>query len=357
MKDPQLRTFAVRSAGQTVVVHSEGRAVHHDLLVAAGIPHRAPVPAAPVAPALQRAGAPDVEIWVRRGGRAFDGATHTLVARGVRANPETGVVINSAGGSGPTQWWSAGDRLRVCFRLGPGPPALGDVVLNARHRGVDPQILVHYPTLWWAGVRGLAPLHAAVVALDDVVVMLAGPAGLGKTKLLSTAVRDGNPAMCQNTVVSDGTCTHGLAEPIRLASSRASPGRPGGGRAHWAAARTDREHSWHDRPPVLVPDVVVTVRRGDVDRESVRSVPPTTAARSLVAGTFAAGDLGRYWSLCAILALATGLGPPAPPVADVARKLTERVPCLELTLGPRSDPSLHELLSRPLAEIRRARPV
>lgn len=344
MKERQLRTFTVQSAGQAVVVHSEGRAVHRDLLAAAGTPDQALVPITP--------SAPDVEIWVERDGHDFDVKASTLVTHGVSVDPDTGVVISSAGGSVLAQWWSAGDRLRVCSRLRPRLPARGAAVLRARRRATDAQTIVHYPTLWWAGVRGLAPLHAAVVALDDVVVMLAGPGGVGMTTLLSTAVRDGNPAMCDNLAVSDGTCAHGLAEPMRLAApttSRAHQAGPVGART----IRARRDRPWGDRPPALVPDVIVTIRHGDGDRGRVRTAPPTTVARSLVAGTFAAGELHRYWPLCAILSLATGLGPAVPPVSEVARKLTERVPCLELTLGPRPGASLRELLSRPLAEIRR----
>jgi hypothetical protein len=108
------------------------------------------------------------------------------------------------------------------------------------------------------------------------------------------------------------------------------------------------------RPDALVPALVVAVRRGDGDHATVRSAPPATVARTLVAGTFAAGELRRFWPLCAILALATGAGPEIPPVVDAARQLTERVPCVELSLGPRSGASLRQLLSGPLAEIRRA---
>jgi hypothetical protein len=345
VRERQLRTFAVRSAGQAVVVHSEGRAVHHDLLAALGTPDQALVPTTP--------GAPDVEIWVERDRHDFDGKASTLVTHGVRVDVDSGVVISSVGGSGHAQWWSAGDRLRVCSRWRPPLPERGAaVLLRTRRRAADAQVIVHYPTLWWAGVRGLAPLHAAVVELDGVVVMLAGPGGVGRTTLLSTAVRDGNPAMCDNIAVSDGTCTHGLAEPMRLAAPATSRAHPAGS----VGARTihgRRDHPWGDRPPALVPDVIVTVRHGDGDRGRVRPAPPAMVARSLVAGTFAAGELRRYWPLCAILALATGLGPEAPPVVKVARKLTERVPCLELTLGPQPGTSLRELLSEPLAEIRR----
>jgi hypothetical protein len=343
VRERQLRTFTVRSAGQAVVVHSGGRAVHRDLLAAAGNPDQTLVP--------PTTSAPDVEIWVERDRHDFDGKASTLVTDGVRVEPDTGVVISSMGGSRHAQWWSAGERLRVCSRLRRRLPERAALVPPARRRALDAQMVMHYPTLWWAGVQGLVPLHAAVVALDDVVVMLAGPSGIGKTALLSAAVRDGVPAMCDSIAVSDGTCTHGLAQPMRVAAPTTSRAhRAGSVGAHTIRVRGDSP--WGDRLPALVPDVIVTVRLGG-DRGRVRAAPPTVVARSLVAGTFAAGELDRYWPLCAILALATGLGPAVPPVAEVARKLTERVPCLELTLGARPGASLHDLLSRPLAEMRR----
>jgi hypothetical protein len=114
-----------------------------------------------------------------------------------------------------------------------------------------------------------------------------------------------------------------------------------------------RDHAWGERPDALVPDLVVAVRRGDAGRGHVRSAPSATVARTLVAGTFAAGELRRFWPLCAVLALATGLGPEVSPVVEVARLLTERVPCVELALGPRPGQPLRELLSGPLADIER----
>jgi hypothetical protein len=317
--------------------------VHHDLLSAAGTPAQ---PAAPVP------GPPDVEIWVERDRHDFEAGGRTIVTRGVRVDPETGVVVSSAGGSGHTQWWSAGEHLRVCSRWRPSlPERTARTALPRRRRALEAQVLLHYPTLWWAGVQGLAPLHAAVVALDGVVVMLAGPGGVGKSTLLASAIADGSAAMCDNLAVSDGTCAHGLAEPMRLEASQAS-------RAHRSGpvgARTThgrRDHPWGDRPATMVPDLVVAVRRGDRGRPEVRSAPPATVARALVAGTFGAGELRRYWPLCAMLALATGLGPEAPPVVEVARRLTERVPCLDLALGPRPGASLRDLLAGPLADIR-----
>ena len=60
---------------------------------------------------------------------------------------------------------------------------------------------------------------------------------------------------------------------------------------------------------------------------------PADAARALVAGTYAAGELRRYWAYAATLALATGRGPAHPPIDAIARALAERVPCVRVRVG------------------------
>ena len=90
------------------------------------------------------------------------------------------------------------------------------------------------------------------------------------------------------------------------------------------------------------------------DKHPVRPVRTERAARALIAGTYAAGELQRFWPLVAHLALA-GLGPVHPPIEETATRLTESLPCYELTLGrpgtgPLSMPDgrLSQLLEREL---------
>jgi hypothetical protein len=340
-----IESFTVRSAGQVVVVHNDSRTAHRQLLAAAGSPEQGSIASLPMAP--------DVEVWLERERQDFPSGPRTLVTRGVSVDADTSVVISSAGGSGHTQWWSARENLRVCSRWRPTLQERGAaLLLRSRRRALDAQVLLHYPTLWWAGVHGLTPLHAAVIDVDGIVVMLAGPGGVGKSTLLAAEIARGSVAMCDNLAVSDGTRVHGLAEPMRIEAGRSSH-VPGTGAVGARTTHGRRDHAWGERPEALVPDLVVAVRRGDGDRATVRPAPSTTVARTLVAGTFAAGELRRFWPLCATLSLATGLGPEVSPVVEVARTLTERVPCLELVLGPPSDQSLRELLSGPLAELRR----
>jgi hypothetical protein len=70
-----------------------------------------------------------------------------------------------------------------------------------------------------------------------------------------------------------------------------------------------------------------------------------------VAGTYAAGELRRFWPLVAPLAMATGCGPVHPRVEKVAGTLTSRLPCVELRLGHRPGAGLAELLDAQLTEI------
>jgi hypothetical protein len=102
--------------------------------------------------------------------------------------------------------------------------------------------------------------------------------------------------------------------------------------------------------PQLRPDLVVVVRRGDGPQ--VRTIDAETACRALVAGTYAAGELRRFWSLSAVLGLATGRGPVHPAVESTARTLTSQLPCLELELGHRPGPSLQEMLAPQLDQAR-----
>ena len=46
----------------------------------------------------------------------------------------------------------------------------------------------------------------------------------------------------------------------------------------------------------------------------IRPLSPDEAARALVAGTYMAGELRRFWPFAATLALATGIGPVHPDV-------------------------------------------
>ncbi|HEY2794938.1 MAG TPA: hypothetical protein VGJ28_21440, partial [Micromonosporaceae bacterium] len=119
----------------------------------------------------------------------------------------------------------------------------------------------------------------------------------------------------------------GLAEPLRMHEVDARPrhrGRTSHGRVSIPFGR--REH-------MLAPDRLVVLERSATTETSVTEIDPGDAARALVAGTYAAGELRRYWAFAATLALATGRGPAHPPIADVANAMASRLPCVRIRVG------------------------
>lgn len=337
--------LTVSTAGTHVRVRSELSATLADLSAASG-----EAPRAGSDPVGTQQPQPDVTVTVERSRRPFSTAGMQPLTRGAWTDDQGRVVLASAGGSGWTQSWHLADRLSVVSRWTPSPAERGaSLLLPARRRALEAQVLLHHPALWAAARRGLAPLHASVLEVAGLVVVLAGPGGLGKSTLVAEELASGARVCSDNVVASDGRTAWGLAEPLRLHS--APDGRPGTTTSPGAepspGSRTThgrREFAWSGRVESLVPDVVVVVARG-AGPVRLSGIAPERAARALVAGTLAAGELLRLWPLSAVLGLATGHGPVMPDVEGVAHQLVSGRPCLELRLGPRPRPPLHALLA------------
>src|SRR5437762_767090 len=134
---------------------------------------------------------------------------------------------------------------------------------------------------------------------------------------------------------AEGRAVGGLVEPMR------AEGEPG--------ARTSRgrgEVTPPGRVPCLIPDQVVVVRRGGGDWAAMLPCEPEDAIRWLVTGTYAAGELSRFWAYAATLAAGTGVGPAHPPVAEVARAFASRLDCFELRLARTPGTRLSEMVRR-----------
>lgn len=349
----------LRSAGQLVALESEVPRVRRDLVAAAG----GSIESDPAIDAAIDAEHPGVHLWVERGG-PFTGEQLRLVTRGVWVDRDGNALLEDAGGSGYRQWWSVQEQLRVRSRWTPRTSErAAAVLLPSRHRALQAQVLLHYPVMWWALLHGLAPVHASVVEVDGTPVLLAGPGGVGKSTLVATELARGARATCDNLAVTDGTRTYGLAEPLRLdpgldsgldsgLTSGLTRGLPGPRATRGRTTHGRREHGWSQRSLAMTPQLVVVVRRGDGPHPRIRPIPGEQAARALVAGTLAAGELQRFWVLVGQLALATGHGPAVPPVEEMSHLLTDRLPCVELALGDRPGVGLGEMLAGPLAETR-----
>jgi hypothetical protein len=323
----------LHSGGVDVSVSSPNASWRHALLAAAG--HTRPMTTSgdPTAQA-------SVRVVIEATGRSFPVAGFEPVTRGVWRGPTGEVVFADAGGSGFSQRWRVGAHgMDVHARWAPSPLERAAArLLTSRFRALRAQVLLHYPLVWWACVRGQAPLHVSVLEAGGVVILLAGPGGVGKSTLVARELDAGAKVTCDNLAVSDGTVAYGLSEPLRLPAELAA-GRTGVKTTHGR-----REAGWPGRVRELRPEMVVVVRRGKAIGTTVTPIAPETARRALVAGTYAAGELRRFWSVAAMAGLATGVGPVHPPVEQVAAELTNRLPCFELALGATPGPRLTTML-------------
>jgi hypothetical protein len=233
-------------------------------------------------------------------------------------------VLHNACGSGFDLLVVVGAQLAVTARYRPRHLLRAtNRVLARRFAQLAGQVLVHYPVLWRAGWRGRVPLHGSVFSTAEGTPLLAGPAGVGKSTVLVNALAAGAVATSDNLCCADAALCYGLAEPVRMDTAR---GRHGRRTSH------DRvEQPLGGRVSELAPDRLVVLERGPVT--DVCPLVPAEAARALVAGTYAAGELRRYWSFAATLALATGWGPAHPPIAEIAAGYAERLPCRRVRVG------------------------
>jgi hypothetical protein len=206
-------------------------------------------------------------------------------------------------------------------------------VMRSRFHLLARAVLMQYPVLWWAGTRGRVPVHASACDTGTTTPLLVAQSGIGRSTLLLRQLRCGGRATGDNLAVTDGTTVWGLVEPMRVdgASGRRMPhGR--------------RELPLPARAGALVPDCVVVLRRGGSGEPAVTSCEADAAAAALVTSTYAAGELRRYWGFAAILSAGMGLGPPHPPITEIAWAFASRLPCRTLAVAGAPVPGLAELL-------------
>ncbi|MBO0813768.1 MAG: hypothetical protein J2P30_01235 [Actinobacteria bacterium] len=287
---------------------------------------------------------PDVRVTVERDSSAFDVTGWRVLTRDAWCR-DGQVVIGNACSSGLDLQVTVGEpTLEVVARWRPsGKGRAAAAVLRARARLLLRAVLLQYPALWRSQQRGRAPLHASVCSLAAAgrAVLLGGPGGVGKSTLVHRELLSGAVGTCDNLCVSDGHNTWGLVEPLRLpAEAHAGKGR----RMPYGR----RETAWPRRTDRMMPDLLVVLTRGT--EPGVTRCDPALAARHLAAGTYMAGELRRYWPFAATLALGTGLGGSHPPVQDIAQKLSDRLRCLQVTLGDPPGAPLRELLKSAIAE-------
>ncbi len=220
-------------------------------------------------------------------------------------------------------------RWRPCRRS-----RIASIALRSRFHLLARAALIQYPALWWAGTQGRVPLHASAVEGAQTTPLLCAASGVGRSTLLLAEVERGHRTTSDNLGVSDGETVWGLLEPARVLGA--------GGRR---MPHGRREVAISGRAAALAPSCVVTLERGHGERPVLLPCAPETAARALVATTYMAGELRRYWAFAAVLAAGTGQGPPHPPVVDTASRLTTRLPCWTVALGREPGARLDDLLA------------
>lgn len=276
---------------------------------------------------------PTLTVRVEASRRPFDVRGWEPLTRGAWAR-DGEVVVEDVVTAGFDVLVTPGDVASFTFRW--RPPLRSHLAawgLRSRFHLLARAALIQYPAMWWASVRGRAPLHATVVTAGDSTPLLAGPGGVGKSTLLLRELAAGGAAVSDNLSVGDGSSVWGVVEPLR--AERGTGRRMPHGR---------REAPMPGRTTSLVPDRIVLLRRGSGDRVQVRASTSKAAARSLIAGTYMAGELRRFWALASTLALGTGTGPIHPPVSEIASAFAAALPAEEVMLARRPGAGLSDLL-------------
>jgi hypothetical protein len=279
-------------------------------------------------------------IRVEAGGQPFDTRGWQPLTRGAW-HRDGEVVVENACTAGFDLHVKGAPHPELTYRW--RPPVRDRVVarvLRSRFHLLARALLVQYPALWRAGTRGRAPVHASGCTAGAMTPLISASGGIGRSTLLLREVNAGGLTTGDNLAVSDGTTVWGLVEPLRI---------EGGDGRRMPHGR--REAPMPGRVEALKPDGLVVLAREDIEEDSLLPCSAETAARSLVTGTYMAGELRRYWAFAATLSAGTGLGPAHPPITEVALELAARLPCFRLTLGRRTGGRLADLLSNVPVEV------
>lgn len=275
-----------------------------------------------------------VRVMIESERRRFDTAGWELLTRGAwRRDGE--LVIENACTAG-FDMHLACTRTRADFTFRWRPPARDRAaarVLRSRFHLLARALMLQYPAMWWAGTRHRVPLHASACTVGHATPLIAAAGGIGRSTLIVQELEAGGRTTGDNIAVGDGTTVWGLVEPLRVEGA--------GGRR---MPHGREEAPLRDRAEALTPDRLIVLERGTGGPPSLARCSPERAARSLVAATYMAGELRRYWAYAATLSAGTGRGPAHPPVVDVAALLASSLPCHVLSLGDRSEVRLSDLL-------------
>lgn len=331
-RDAQSWSYRIERSATRAILDTAGERV----LIDCALPWVAAVLAEGAAGEMRSGARPEGGIVVRVEAetRAFDTREFAFLTRGAWHRDAETVIENActsgfdvrvrptAGGVEFTYRWRPPRRERAASH-----------VLRPRFHLLVRAVIMQYPALWWAGTRGRVPLHVSGCAIGNASPMLSAPGGIGRSTLLFDELNLGGKTTGDNLAVADGTTIWGLVEPLRVEGTGGRRMPHGRGEAPLPA-----------RLRSVQPDRVLLLERGSGELPVLRPCGRDQASRSLIASTYMAGELRRYWSFAATLAAGTGLGPAHPPVTRIADRFATRLPCFSLALGRRGAGGLSHLL-------------
>ena len=264
---------------------------------------------------------------------AFDTRGWQVLARGVWRRAHEIVIANACTAGFDLRLTHTPELAEFTFRWRPPRrERVASRLLRSRFHLLARAVLMQYPVLWWAGTRGRVPLHASAYGDGTSTPLLTAPSGVGRTTLVLAELEAGAQATADNLTVGDGTSVWSVVEPVRV---------EGGDGRRMPHGR--QEAPLGQRASCLVPDCLVVLERG-LEQPSLATCSADAAVRALVTSTYMAGELRRYWSFAATLAAGTGLGPPHPPITEVATTFAGKLPCFSYALGRAPGAGLSALL-------------
>jgi hypothetical protein len=285
---------------------------------------------------LRRVEAPDasVRVCVESDRHAFQTDGWQLLTRGAWGRAGEIVVEDVCTAGFDLHLRCTPEVAEFTYRWRPPPrDRIAARVLRSRFHLLARAVLMQYPALWAAGVRGRAPLHASGCIAKGSTPLVTAPSGIGRSTVVFAELEAGGRATGDNVAVGDGTTVWGLVEPLRVEG--------GGGRG---MPHGRQEAPMRGRVEELVPDSLVVLERLPAVEPSILACSPVTAGRALVTSTYMAGELRRYWAFAATLSAGTGLGPAHPPVMDVAAAFAAKLRCFSVALGSRPGARLPQLV-------------
>ena len=195
---------------------------------------------------------------------------------------------------------------------------------------------VYYPSWWWLEENeDFHPIHAAGVATDRGVILLAGASGVGKSTLATALATTGNAQLLGDSfVLHHGTQVRPVHEPILLDDwSR-----------RWLGSRADelvavdqsymlKRGGYHPRRERLASggDAALLLFPRRAPEPYLRAIAPELARQRLSAADLIINDLRRYFAFASVLEQLVPRGLVGRRETHIAQ-LTAAVPAYEIGL-------------------------